>query len=300
MMAAMTDRLRVGLVGAGPWAAGVHAPGLAAHPGTELVGVWARRPDATRALAAAHAATVFDSVPALVDAVDVVAFAVPPHVQAPLAISAANAGRHLILEKPVAATPQQAQQLADAVAQAAVASIVMLVLRFAPETVHWLDTVATSGGWRTGSVRWLSGALLGGPYSTSPWRHEHGALADIGPHTFDLMDAALGPVAEVLAATRSEPDVWHVILGHDSGVTSTVSLSMKLPLRPSVVSVDLYGESGHSALAARTTSAADCYAAMLDDLVTMVRTGSARHPCDVHRGLHLQRLLGQALTRANQ
>jgi len=290
----MTDRLQIGLVGAGPWATSVHAPSIAAHPDTELAGVWARRPDAAAALAAAHSAKAFDSVSSLVDAVDVVALAVPPAVQAPIAVQAAEAGKHLILEKPVASTVDEAVRLADAVSGAGVASVVMLVLRFAPDTAEWLQRLEATGGWRAGNVRWLSAALLGGPYSASPWRHEGGALADVGPHAIDLVDAALGPVTEVLAASHSEPDVWQLLLAHDGGATSTVTLSMQLPVLPSIVSLDVYGDSGHSALNPLSTPPGDCYAAMLDDLVRMVRGGSVEHRCDVHRGLHLQRVLHSA------
>ena len=42
----MSDRVAVGLVGAGGWADLVHAPTLAAGPQTRLAGVWARRPEA--------------------------------------------------------------------------------------------------------------------------------------------------------------------------------------------------------------------------------------------------------------
>lgn len=290
----MTDRLRVGLVGAGPWASTVHAPVIAGHEQAELVGVWARRPDAAAALAAAHGARPYDSVPALIGAVDAVAFAVPPQVQVPFAIEAARVGRHLILEKPIAAKADDAARLADAVSTAGVASIVMLVMRFAPEVREWLRTVASVPGWQAGTARWLSGALLGGPYSVSPWRHEDGALADVGPHTVDLIDAALGEVTDVLAARYAEPDMWHLILGHRGGATSTVSMSMRLPMRPTIASFEVYGQPGYSALQPRSTSSEDCYCTMLDELVGMVRDGSTAHPCDVRRGLHLQRVLDAA------
>jgi predicted dehydrogenase len=290
----MTDQLRVGLVGAGPWATNVHAPGIAAHPDTALVGVWARRPEAARALATAHGAVPFDDVASLVAAVDAVAFAVPPSVQVPLAVEAARAGRHVILEKPIASNVADAQRLADAVATAGVASVVMLVLRFAPETRSWLDDVAATGGWQAGTARWLGGGLLGGPYQASPWRHSEGALSDIGPHTIDVLEAALGPVAEVLAATSREPDLWHLILEHTTGATSTLSLSAKLALRPTITSLELYGEHGHSVMPGRTTPAADSYAVLLDEFVAMTRGGVRAHPLDVHHGLHLQRVIDAA------
>lgn len=66
--------MRVGLVGAGPWARATQAPSLQAHPDIEFAGVWARRPDA----AASMGAPVFESYDAMLEEVEAVAFAVPP------------------------------------------------------------------------------------------------------------------------------------------------------------------------------------------------------------------------------
>ena len=53
--------ITVGLVGAGPWAEKAYAPMLAAGPETRLGCVWARRPEAARALAERHGAVVAPS-----------------------------------------------------------------------------------------------------------------------------------------------------------------------------------------------------------------------------------------------
>jgi predicted dehydrogenase len=272
----------------------VHAPAIAAHPGTELVAVWARRPDAAAEIATRHGAQVAADPDDLIDSVDAVAFAVPPGVQADLAVRAAAAGRHLVLEKPIGATLAQAQRLADAVGDAGVAALVLLTRRYAPEVVEWLATAATAGGWATGSATWFGGGLLSGPYSHSPWRHERGGVMDVGPHALDLLDAALGPIVDVVAATHGEPDVWHLLLAHDGGATSTASFSLALPLAEGVVEVSLYGSAGRLSLPTRATPAVDCYATMLDDLLGMIRGGRTEHPCDVRRGLHLQRLIDSA------
>jgi predicted dehydrogenase len=282
--------LRFGLVGAGPWATDVHAPAIAAHPDTELVAVWARRPDEARRLADAHGAVVAEDVDALIADVDAVAFAVPPEVQAQLAVRAARAGRHLVLEKPIAGTVAEAEGLTDAVTAAGVASLVLLTFRYAPEVVEWVTTAKTAGGWAAGAGTWIGGALLSGPYSHSPWRHERGGLVDIGPHTFDLLEAGLGPITDVLAATHGEHDVWHVLFAHEGGARSTATLSIALPVEPNVVDFDLYGQAGRLSLR-RTTSTADCYANMLGELLTMIDTGRVEHPLDVRHGLHLQRLI---------
>lgn len=287
--------VRVGLVGAGPWARSVHAPGLAGHPGIALTTVWARRREAAEELASGHGAGVSTSFEGLLGEVDAVAFAVPPAAQAGLAFEAAKAGKHLILEKPIAPDVPSAQRLADAVSTAGVTSLVMLTLRYANQTREWLAGLAATGGWTGGNARWLSGALLGGQYSGSPWRHETGALADIGPHVVDLLDAALGPIAEVAGAHRTPEDLWHLIFRHENGATSSATLSMALPVEPTVTDFSVYGTRGYRALNRDPGGAAGSYSALLDDFVTMIATGTTTHPCDVHRGLHLQRLLGQAL-----
>lgn len=290
----MDQQLRVGLVGAGPWAKAVHAPGLADHPGTALTTVWTRRPDAARELAEAHGASLSEGFEDLLAQVDAVAFAVPPAVQAEVAIEAVKAGKHVILEKPIAPDVESAERLTDAVLTADVTSLVMFSLRYAIETREWLDALAAVGGWAGGSVRWLSGALLTGPYSVSPWRNEGGALADVGPHVIDLLDAALGPITEVVTAYRSADDLWHLVFTHEGGASSTATMCMRLPVEPTVSEIAVYGAHGYRALNRRPVAGIERFTALLDDFAAMIATGTTTHPCDVRRGLHVQRVLEQA------
>jgi predicted dehydrogenase len=289
----MSQQLRVGLIGGGPWAREVHAPAIAEHRDFELAGVWTRRPEVAAELAAAHGSTAYDSIGSLVDAVDVVALAVPPAVQAEAAVAAARAGRHVILEKPLAESADAARAVADAVDAAGVASITVLTFRFAPETRRWLDEVAAGVAWSGGSARLLSGGLRGGPYAGSAWRQRHGAILDIGPHAFDLLDAALGPIVGVRAASASEPDLWHTIVEHRSGAVSTATVSMRLAIDPSVNEFEVYGSGGRLTLAPRRTRPRRCFATLLDEVAAMIRSGTTTHPCDVHRGVHLQRIIDE-------
>ncbi|HEX3647897.1 MAG TPA: Gfo/Idh/MocA family oxidoreductase, partial [Pseudonocardiaceae bacterium] len=282
--------VRFGLVGAGPWARTVHAPAIVAHPDTELAAVWARRPAAADDLADAHGATVAADPAELFASVDAVAFAVPPDVQAELAGRAAAAGRHLVLEKPVGASVAEAERLAAAVGDAGVASLVLLTSRYAPAVVDWVATAA-AGDWSVGTASWVGGALLSGPFSHSPWRHQRGAVLDVGPHVFDLLDAGLGPVVDVVAVTRGGHDVWQVLFAHESGARSSATLSIGLPVDPGVADLTLYGTSGRLSLPTATASSVECYGHLLDELVAMIRTGRTEHPLDVRRGVHLQRLI---------
>ena len=134
--------LRVGLLGAGPWAANVIGPVLAAGPETTLVGVWSR--DATKAegLATSLRSEAFADPDALIAAADAVAVVVPPDVQPALAGRAARAGQALLLEKPLASDPTTAADLAATIIQAGVGALVTLSHRFNPRLDEFAAAVA--------------------------------------------------------------------------------------------------------------------------------------------------------------
>lgn len=239
--------LDVGLVGAGPWAASVHAPAFAAGPETRLAGVWSRTTAAAEALAATHGVPAFDNVEALLDACDAVAIAVPPSVQPELAVTAARAGKAVLLEKPVGVTVDDAERVADAVGEAGVGSLVVLTYRYRRHVEAFLAE-ARSRTWHGGRACFLSGAFFGGPYHRSPWRAEHGALLDVGPHVIDLVDAALGPIVGVRAAgTEWVP----LVCEHESGAVSDVAVSCSVAITPSRTEVELFGPDGGLAVDAR-------------------------------------------------
>lgn len=289
------DQLRVGLVGGGPWARKVHGPGLATHPATEITAVWARRPEVAGELAAEFGGRACDRLDDLLDDVEMVAFAVPPHVQAELAVRAAAAGRHLICEKPLAGSVEDARAVVTAVQRAGVHSSMVLTLRHAPAVREWLAGLPSTpaGPGTVASARWLSGALLGGPYSASPWRIEHGALLDVGPHVIDLLEAAVGPVGSVGWAHHDEPDLWRFGLVHEGGARSTVTMSTRLPIDPTETEFAVFGPGVSHRLAGRSADAPMCYVALLDELVAAVAGTGPAPALGVERGLRLQELIEQ-------
>jgi predicted dehydrogenase len=90
--------VKVGLVGAGQWAATMHAPLHSAGAETELAGIWSASGSTAAALAAEHGVPAFSTFEELLASCDAVDFAVPPAVQAELAPRAADAGLALLLE----------------------------------------------------------------------------------------------------------------------------------------------------------------------------------------------------------
>ena len=282
--------MRVGLVGAGPWARIAHAPMLAAGPETELVGVWARRPEAAAELGGRHGVPAFARYEDLLDTCEAVAFCVPPDVQATMAAEAARRGRAVLLEKPLALTLSGAEQLADAIGSAGVASLVVFTNRFAPQVCEFLSEAGALEA--LGGRAWfLSGALLGGWFST-PWRLEHGALPDLGPHVIDLLDAALGPVVGIRAHGDSRKWVG-LLLEHASGAVSEASLSGSIWPDARRSGCEVHAADASVVIDLVAAVGADAFDAVRREFALVVR-GSGPHPLDVARGLYVQRLLASA------
>lgn len=286
----MTAPLEVGLVGAGPWAAMVHAPVLAAGPETRLAGVWNRTEASARSLAATHKVPAFETFDALLDACEAVAFCVAPEAQPDLAVKAARAGKAVLLEKPLGVGVEGAKRIAEAVAEAGVGSIVVLSYRFSDGVREFLETARAFDA-KGGRACFLSGAFLGGPFAMG-WRLERGCLLDIGPHIIDLVDAALGPITEVRA--HGDVHAWvGLMLDHESGARSEVSLCARAAIEPSKTEIELYGPGGSLVLDARAATGPRAFRTIRREFVETARAGGG-HPLDAARGLYLQRLLAAA------
>ncbi len=302
----MRAPVQVGLVGAGPWAEMVHAPMLAAGPEIALSGVWARRPEAAGALAERFGTRPFGSFEELLDNSEAVAFAVPPAVQADLAIQAAAAGKGVLLEKPVAENLVDAERVADAIGSAGVVSIVTLTYRFAAAVRDFISEVSAIE-FRGGRSLFLTNAYLGGPFATE-WRLSSGSLLDIGPHAIDLLEATVGPVVAVRAAHGARN--WTAVtLEHANGAVSQVSLCSHAATDPLRIELDLYNEEvtrwldvtkamgnvyGEILLTGnRPLGDAEAFQTLRSEFAHAVRSGEP-HALDVQYGLRLQRIVDAA------
>jgi predicted dehydrogenase len=293
--------MRFGLVGTGYWARATHATAIALTPGVTLSAVWGRNPQAAADLAADHGATPFtgaDTIDAFLDGVDAVAFSVPPDVQAPIATKAARAGKHLLLEKPVALSAAGADALAAAVDEAGVASIVFFTLRFAGEIRAWLtDENARGGwsghGWSGGHGEWLGAVPDPDSPFNSPWRAEKGGLWDLGPHVLSLLWACLGPVTGVTAAAGAK-DLTHLVLTHESGASSTATVTLSAPPAAAATNVYVWGEAGRSIMPTAPWDPVECLRTALSELLAMAATGQDKHPCDVRFGRDIVHVLAAA------
>lgn len=273
-------RLRFGLVGTGYWAREVHAAGLAAHPDVDLVAVYGRDREKAAALASTYDAAGFDDVEEFLADLDGVAFAVPPGVQSELALRAAEAGKHLLLEKPIALEVDSANRLLDAVEAGGLATVVFFTARFVPAWEDWL-TETVAWGPDGGRADWLSShAGPDNPYAGSPWRRENGALWDVGPHMLAQLLPALGPVTDIVGA-RGAGDLVHLVLTHEGGRTSRMSLTQNMPAGVVNVGVEFYGEGGFRVQPPDERDVAAAYGRALGELVANINSGTTEHRCDV-------------------
>jgi predicted dehydrogenase len=291
--------LRFGLVGTGYWARIAHAPALASTEGIELAAVWGRDRQAAADLAAAYDAAPYEDMAAFLAAVDGVAFAVPPDVQAPIAAAAARAGKHLLLEKPLAISEAEADDLVEAVAQGQVASVVFFTLRFQAEMRAWLADVTARGGWTGGVASWFGSSMLESSPFNTPWRREKGALWDLAPHVISVLWASLGPVTAV-TADAGPADASYLILHHEGAATSTVTVSQSAGEAAAGFEAFVWGGSGRSAAPAGAADPLPPLRTALAELAANVRSGRTEHPCDARFGRDVGRVIAEAQRQIDQ
>jgi predicted dehydrogenase len=173
----------------------------------------------------------------------------------------------------------------------------ILTYRYLDRMRTFLDEAAAFDAYG-GRAAFFGNGSLPGTYFGTPWRLTEGALLDLGPHVLDALDAALGPIE----AVEAHGDPLRMVLlscAHAGGRVSQAALCATTT-RPGGMSVELLGlEPGPSldlvnqgpGQAERETAVAR--GRIVADLVAGVREGRP-HPLDVHRGVHLQRLIGEA------
>ena len=225
---------RVALVGYGLAGRDFHGRLLRATPGLEVAAIVTANPSRqAEARADFPSATVHTRADelwaAVADSFDVVVVATSTAAHAPLSAAAINAGKHVVVEKPLAATAQQARRLVELAAAGGSLLVPFLNRRWDSDhlTVRRLlaeDALGTVLRYESRFDRWRPEARTGA------WREElsaaegGGVLLDLGVHLVDQALTLHGPVdhvyAEVAARRGGADDDVFVALQHASGVTS--------------------------------------------------------------------------------
>jgi predicted dehydrogenase len=227
----MGNRLRVGVAGAG-FIAGVHATAWAAE-GVTLT-IHDVEPERAVALASRVDARVAASLDELLAGADVVDVCTPTHLHAAVAIAAANAGRHVICEKPIARTLPDAEGMVAAAERAGVRLFVAHVVRFFPEYVAARQAVLDGSIGNVGVIR-LTRHSFRPRQPAGHWFFDHaksgGIVLDLMIHDLDYARWLGGDVVAVqcrsVGIDRPKAGVDHAValLTHASGAISHVSAS---------------------------------------------------------------------------
>ena len=204
--------LRVAVLGATGFIGPVHVRS-ARLAGAEVVGVAAS--DAARGREAADRLRVphaFASAEEAVAAagVDVVHVCTPNRLHAPLAEAALRAGKHVVCEKPLAMTAEEAARVSDLAEGSGLVATVPFVYRYNAMVFEARARVAAGA---IGTVRLVHGGYLQDWLSTPDddnWRVDPAqsgasrAFADIGSHWCDLVEFVTGQrIAAVCAQTAT-------------------------------------------------------------------------------------------------
>jgi predicted dehydrogenase len=194
--------LRWGLVGYGSLADKRLAAALREASGSALSGVWGRDFGKTQEFASRHNIPhAHDSLESLLRSdIDAVYVCTPPDSHAEYTLPAIAAGKHVLVEKPMAANVADCESMVDAAQKQGVTLGVAYYRRAYPKMQH-IKQLIDEGV--LGVPTWVNIAAHSWfdpqPGDTTYWRVQKarsgggGAVADIGVHRLDLLQYWLGP-----------------------------------------------------------------------------------------------------------
>ena len=140
--------------------------------------------------------------------IDVVSVVVANHLHREVVTELAAAGKHVLCEKPLAPTSEDAQAMIDAVEAAGVVARVGFTFRRTPGIAAVREQLASGELGRPLYINAQYWTDYGSdPLAPMSWRYRggpgSGALADLGSHLADTAEFLLGPVESVTGATLS-------------------------------------------------------------------------------------------------
>ncbi|MEV6778105.1 Gfo/Idh/MocA family protein [Streptomyces syringium] len=233
----MSVRKRAAMVGLGGQAISDHLPGLAQCHLAELAGVCDVDADRVAAAADMHQVPGFTTVDRLLTEVrpDFVVAAVPHYAGREVIAACAEAGVHVLKEKPFATDPHEAAELAALCGKAGIELMVTVQRRFHPVYAAALQLLE-----RIGSPYLVEGRYtFHCPDPSAGWRGRAklaggGCLADMGYHLIDVLIWYLGLPDRVLADTSTAAvpgaeydaeDTALVHLAYDRGLYGSLLVS---------------------------------------------------------------------------
>lgn len=216
------EKFGIAIIGSG-MVAQVHAAALQEIDSVGLRGIWGRNRATAGELAEKYGLKPYPDYEAVLadPQIDAVIICLPPGYHAEFGLKAAAAGKHLLVEKPVDISLQQARLLAGAYRQRNLTLSVVFQNRFTPaaQSVKAALTEGRLGRLIQGDayVKWYRSPEY---YRANAWRGTQaieggGVLINQAIHTIDLLQWFMGPAKSVVGRVRA---AIHDIETEDTGL----------------------------------------------------------------------------------
>jgi UDP-N-acetylglucosamine 3-dehydrogenase len=215
------EKLRVGVIGCGSIAKHRHIPEYAAHPRVELVAFADIVPERAEAMAQKYGGTAYADYREMIkkEKLDAVSVCTPNREHAPATLAALDAGLHVLCEKPMATSRDEAELMIREAEKRGLKLMIGHNQRLMPPHVKAKEILDSGALGRVLTFR--TTFAHGGPEGWSvdgkdSWffRKEEafvGALGDLGVHKADLLMWLLGEeiveVSAMVATLQKEADV---------------------------------------------------------------------------------------------
>ncbi len=202
------DGAGVAVIGAGGFATGYHLPSLQKIPGCRIEAVAARTGSKAKQAASKFGARycTTDYREVLADPqVDAVVVATRHNLHKEIALEAANAGKHVFVEKPLALTVEDCEEIATAVEAAGVLCTVGFNRRFSPHSIAAKQALSVATGPKQILYRCNAGALPPNHWALDP-EEGGGRIVGEAVHFFDLCCWFLDADPVSIRADRMDSD----------------------------------------------------------------------------------------------
>lgn len=229
--------IRVGVLGTGAVAQLVHIPNCARRRDVDLVALADKDPRKAETLAQRFGVPRVVSTEDLLNSeeVDALIICTPNHLHESETVTALEAGRHVLVERPMALTPEGCTRVTEAARKADRQVMVGMNHRFRPDVAALRAFVQAGelGEVYSGRVAWMNRPV---PLRRTTWRQRPeeaggGALMDLGPQALDLLFWVLDGVRVTavhahLAAPDGEMDeAGSLLMRTESGASLTLEVS---------------------------------------------------------------------------
>lgn len=221
------DKIRIGIIGAG-YIGGVHASVLMRDERVEIVKVQDISHERAEQLARTSGAKVAATAHELIESVDAVYITTPNTKHTELAVEAAQAGKHVFCEKPMATNVPDARRVLEAAQASRAVFQVGHNRRFAPVYAMLRRLLQEESAPHSAHIKMNRGELINPPWVSEP-ETTGGFLYETTIHMFDMLRFLFGAVRELTAIGSrheyAEVDDFSVLLQFESGLHATLCSS---------------------------------------------------------------------------